>query len=102
MSTVETVVADIRKALVVADPLLSFALIALKATGVGGPIAAEAITLIQAAAKTLEGASTGAMTSEQAMVHLAAIQAGLASNTADARAILDAADAALQARFPTP
>jgi hypothetical protein len=101
MSTIDTVIADLRKAIVVADPILSFALIAIKATGIGGPIAAEAVTIIQAAARTLEGASTGAMTSEQAMAHLAAIQTALAGNNMTAKAILDAADAALNARFPT-
>lgn len=98
--SVATIISDLRKAATAVDPVLSFALVALAATGIGGPVAEEAVAIIQAAAKSLEGATSGAQTSEQVLAHLDAIHAALAANVATAQAVLDAAAAALAARFP--
>jgi hypothetical protein len=100
MSFVDTIIADARRAAPVIDPILSFALLALKVTGVGGPVPAEAVAILQAAAQSLESAASGAQTSEQVMAHLEEIQAALAGNAKSAVDVLDAAQAALAARFP--
>lgn len=98
MSFVETVVADARKAAPIIDPIFSFALLTLKILGVGGP-AGEIVTILQAAAASLEGAAAGAQSSDQVLAHLAEIQAALAGNVTTAQVVLDAAAAALVVRF---
>lgn len=92
MSTVATILADIRKVAALIEPMVAVIAVAETATGLGGPAAEVAVQAIAAAIKTLSGVADGAVTHDQAMDALTSLQTQLAANDA-------AADAALAARF---
>lgn len=93
MSALETVLTDIQKVAAYIAPLVNMALVAEKATGIGGPTAEVAVEVIAAAVKSLSDVASGKITHDQALASMAALKAALASNDA-------AADAALEAKFP--
>lgn len=95
MSALETALADIQKVAAYIGPLVSMALVAEQATGIGGPTAEVAVQVVAAAVKALADMASGAVTHDQALASMAALRAALAGSDA-------AADAALAARFPAP
>lgn len=100
MSALETALADAAKFASLAEPLIAFAMVAQKATGLGGVIAAEALATIEAALKALEQAAVGKITAAHAKDQMDALKATLDAHAAAAAKTIDQAEADLDARFP--
>jgi hypothetical protein len=77
------------------EPAFALVGVVQAATNLGGPMAATAIKVLEAAVKAIGAGAEGKLTNAQVMAELAKLKSMLASNDA-------AADAALRARFPTP
>jgi len=84
--------ADVARAAKLIEPAFAVVQVAQAITGVGGPSAAEAIKVLDAAVKAFEAGLDGTVTVDQVVAELAALRTGLVS--ADL-----SADAALAARF---
>lgn len=93
MSVLDTVLSDVAKVARLIEPAFAVIAIAQQVTGLGGESAAMGIKVLDAAVKALEQAARGAITHDEVMAELAKLSAGLRSND-------DAADTALNARFP--
>lgn len=92
---IDTALAEARKIANLIEPAFALVSIAQSLTGLGGPVAATAIKVLDAAVKSFAAAAEGKITSAQALAELDKLKAMLVTNDA-------AADAALRARFPGP
>jgi hypothetical protein len=101
MSALDTIKHDLLKAVSLIEPLVELAIVAQKATGLGGDSAARALAIIGDAARAIEDAAAGQQTVQQATDRIAALHAALVADDKAVTDAFDAADAALTGRFPT-
>jgi hypothetical protein len=102
MSTIDTVKADLIKAVHLIEPLLELAALVQHATGVGGLPAEEAIALLVSASKELDSVVAGHQTAQEASVAIATLRSSLAADDRAVADAFDAADVTLDGRFRTP
>jgi hypothetical protein len=93
MSVLDTILTDAEKAKPYLEPILATLAVVASATGIGGPVAVQAVALIRAAMQSLEHATAGAVPMERITADIKALGDSLARQDA-------AADAALDAKFP--
>lgn len=84
---------DLRAITPKAEPLVAVLEVAQAATGIGGPGAAAALKVIEAALQALGASVSGSMTHEQFQAQIAGLHSALGADQAEE-------DAALAAKFP--
>lgn len=98
MSTITTVIADARKVAGLIEPALAIVALAQSLTKVGGPGAAAAIQVLDAAVKAFEAGAAGTMTSAEVTARISSLETTLDDTLAADNA---GAHSALDAKFPT-